>query len=186
MSSSQGPAGVEILRQGKDFIGKTAVWLINTLAKNPRALSWWFLISIVVFIIMIIVIIVLAYKLKKGSFYVGGSSNLTTGSNNPLWFQGGMDAGKGGNLDRNPTAIQMGMYDPVLRQMTEPWRYDKKTTDFTSVNTNFNDSAIPEAVLHGELGQSINELDILGSGQIMRNGMTLDEISKKIQDVQAF
>lgn len=181
---TQTSSGIAILKQGKDFIGNIATWMINTMAKNPRLIAWMLIITIVIIIIMIIVIIVLA---NRKPFYAGGSSNLATGSNNSLWFQGNMDAGKGGNLDRDPTPIQMGLYDPGLRQMTEPWRYGKKTTDFADVATNFNETAIPEAMIHDEfgvLGQNINELDVLGSGQ--KNKFDLNQISRKIQEVKAF
>jgi hypothetical protein len=49
-------------------------------------------------------------------FGVRSVNNLTTGSNNPLWWHGAGDAGWGGSVHRETTGIQAAAYMPNLRR----------------------------------------------------------------------
>ncbi len=85
---------------------------------------------IVILLILIVWLLILWTKYKrikdkrKGEgFYYGGSSNLHTHGNNPLWQYGAMDAGNWGTIHREPTAFNVGIYDPDVGKRSQPWRW---------------------------------------------------------------
>lgn len=70
---------------------------------------------------LIVVILVLLWELSKAktalaaatkSSFVRTPNNLTTGGNNPLWWHGSGDAGHGGTLHRDATAIHAAAFAP--------------------------------------------------------------------------
>jgi len=51
----------------------------------------------------------------KSPFYISPINNQTTGNAFPLWWYGGMHAGKGGSMERGSTKLQQAMWNPALR-----------------------------------------------------------------------
>jgi len=77
-------------------------------------------------VLVIIVVIIFPWvkaKLGLGS-KSGYTSNMSTGGNNPLWWHGSGDAGKGGSVDRSVTTVQASHYHPA-------WHRDSKVNPLT-------------------------------------------------------
>jgi hypothetical protein len=71
--------------------------------------------------VLVLIIIILGYyvahyrAMTKDHFQIVPMSNLTTGSNNPLWQLGSMDAGNWGPIHREPTQWNIAAYTPSAR-----------------------------------------------------------------------
>ena len=103
--------------------GHGKAFLQSTIGQHPVATA--VIMGILVVLILILAFYVAKYKAKaagslaatsKNSFGVRPIHNLNTGSNNPLWWHGSGDAGWGGPVHRETTAIQAAAYMPHLHQ----------------------------------------------------------------------
>jgi hypothetical protein len=104
----------------KEAKGHGQAFLQSTVGQHPVTAA--VVMGILVIIILVLIYYVIHYKTaaeaagSKSAFGVRSVNNLSTGNNNPLWFHGAGDAGWGGPVHRETTAIQAAAYMPHLRQ----------------------------------------------------------------------
>jgi hypothetical protein len=71
--------------------------------------------------VLVLLVIILSFtlhkkeKASKAGFGITRVNNLNTGSNNPLWYLGSMDAGNWGPIHRDATAYNVAAYEPRWR-----------------------------------------------------------------------
>jgi hypothetical protein len=96
--------------------GHSKAFLQSTIGQHPVATA--VIMGILVVLILILAFYVAKYKAKasKGTFGIRSINNLNTGGNNPLWWHGSGDAGWGGPVQRENTAIQAAAFMPHLHQ----------------------------------------------------------------------
>lgn len=92
--------------------GHGTAFLRSTIGRHPGATGA--IIGVLIVLILILSFYVVRYKGKDG-FQTLRYSNLQTGSNNPHWQMGSMDAGNWGPVHRSATPLQMSHYAPGLR-----------------------------------------------------------------------
>lgn len=93
-------------------------------AHTKKASKVYFYVTWILAIILIVWFIM--WIVKKDKFAMtpwGGSSNLQTGSNSPLWWNGSGNAGYGGSLARSETGFALSQLVPGLDKYARPGMY---------------------------------------------------------------
>jgi hypothetical protein len=83
--------------------------------KHPATAAIILAVLVVVVIILAVVLMRTRARCHKSGFHIYPHGNLDTGSNNPLWQFGSMDAGNWGPVHRDATAWNVAVYEPGWR-----------------------------------------------------------------------
>jgi hypothetical protein len=112
--SQEQPSFMQSMQESK---AHGMAFLRSTIGRHPGATA--IILAVLVLVIVILSFVLAHYRAKcrdgKSGFHIYPHGNLDTGSNNPLWQFGSMDAGNWGPVHREATAWNVAAYEPGWR-----------------------------------------------------------------------
>ncbi len=111
MAESQ-PTYTQSLMETKEH-GKAI--LHSTIGRHPGTAAIVLGVLVLIVIVLSVVLARTRARCHKSGFHIYPHGNLDTGSNNPLWQFGSMDAGNWGPVHREATAWNVAAYEPGWR-----------------------------------------------------------------------